>query len=83
MSKVFFMGIISALGVLILLNLFGLIGFIILVIGGTLIFMLKNERSEISTKERVVAKSVLKDAKNQPRLNQLKIQRDTLHVKQT
>jgi hypothetical protein len=64
MSKAFFVSIISALGVLILLNLFGVIGFVILIIGGTLIVMPKNERLTVSTKERTTAERVSRDAKH-------------------
>ena len=66
MSKAFFVSIISALGVLILLNLFGVIGFVILIIGGALMIMPKNERLAVSTKERTTAERVSRDAKQLP-----------------
>ncbi|GEM_PF-5348470 len=66
MNKAFFVSIISALGVLILLNLFGVIGFVILIIGGTLIVMPKNERWRYQLKNELLAERVSRDAKHLP-----------------
>lgn len=66
MSKAFFVSVVSALGVLILLNLFGVIGFVILIIGGSLIVMPKNERRAVSTKNELLAERVSRDAKHLP-----------------
>ena len=65
MSKAFFVSVISALGVLILLNLFSIIGFIVLIIiGGTLIIVPKNERLAVSTTNEILAERITRDAKH-------------------
>lgn len=80
MSKAFFVSIISALGVLILLNLFGIIGFVILIIGGTLVVMPKNERLAVSTKERTIVERVSRDAKHLPVWIRVKKRKDNSGV---
>jgi hypothetical protein len=80
MSKAFFVSIISALGVLILLNLFGIIGFVILIIVGTLIVMPKNKRLAVSTKERTIVERVSRDAKHLPVRIHVKKQKDSSGV---
>jgi hypothetical protein len=83
MSKAFFVSIISALGVLILLNLFGIIGFVVLIIiGGTLIVIPKNERLAVSTKNELLAERVSTDAKHLPVRICVKKQKDNSRVQQ-
>ena len=83
MSKAFFVSVISALGVLILLNLFGIIGFVVLIIiGGTLIVIPKNERLVVSTKNKLLAEHVSRDAKHLPVRICVKKQKDNSGVQQ-
>ena len=83
MSKAFFVSVISALGVLILLNLFSIIGFIVLIIiGGTLIIVPKNERLAVSTKNEILAERITRDAKHYPVRIYVKKQKDNSRVQQ-
>jgi len=63
MSKAFFLSIISALGALILLNLFSVIGFIILTVSGALIFMPMNERWQYQLKNELLAERVSRNVR--------------------
>jgi hypothetical protein len=83
MSKAFFVSVISALGMLMLLNFFGVIGFVVLIIiGGTLMVLPKNESLAVSTKNELLAARFSRDAKHLPLRICVKKQKDDSGVQQ-